>query len=172
MKRIFNLLLFTIAVTTLQSCAAPEQQTAAPEVKPTLTVTSNTAELEKQIIEPEKKTWDLFTSRKFDEAAKANAPGYQAIYYGKVKPDAEATEDNKYIDIKNISFSDWKATFPTKDVAILTYRYISTSSFKGNDTSGTYVTSSVWVKLNGDWKTALFHETKASEQTSAPISNK
>jgi len=126
----------------------------------------NTAEMEKKIIDLEKKTWDLFVRKKYEESAKVIATGYQSIYFGKVKPDAEAADDNKYIDIKNISFSDWKATFPTKDVAILTYKGTGQSTYKGKDTSGTYVASSVWVNINGEWKQALYHETKAEPQAS------
>ena len=167
MKQILFALLTLIAV-TLCACSSTPPETAAaktsPSAAPTATAVISTAEMEKKVIELEKKTWDLFTTKKYDESAKVNAPGYQAIYFGKVKPDAEAAEDNKYIDFKSISFSDWKVTFPTKDVAILTYKGNFTSTYKEKDTSGTYVHSSVWVNINGDWKQALYHETKAEPQ--------
>jgi hypothetical protein len=168
MKRIY-IAFFALLATTLCACSPTPSgsalATASPVSSPTATVTAmNTAEMEKKIIDLEKKTWDLFIQKNYGESAKVNAPGYQAIYFGKVKPDAEAAEDNKYIDFRGISFSDWKATFPTKDVVILTYKSTGQATFKGKDTSGTYVHSSAWVNINREWKQALYHETKAEPQ--------
>jgi hypothetical protein len=35
--------------------------------------------------------------------------------------------------------------------------------------SGDYVVSSVWTNINGDWKQALYHETKAESQQEIAI---
>lgn len=167
MKRNLFALLALIAV-TLCACSStpPETATAktSPSAMPTATVIASTAEMERRIIDLEKKSWDLFRAKNAEENAKLIAPGNQGIYFGAVKSDAESHEDGKYIEIKNQTFSDWKVTFPTKDVAILTYKGTSTSTYKGKDTSGTYVVSSVWVNINGEWKSALYHETKAEPQ--------
>lgn len=160
--------LTALAAFALSSCSstAPETATAktSPSAAPTATVVASTAEMEKKIIDLEKKSWDLYRAKNAEENAKLMAPGNQGIYFGAVKSEAESIEDGKYIEIKKQDFSDWKVTFPTKDVAILTYKGTSTSTYKGKDTSGTYVVSSVWVNINGEWKAALYHETKAEPQ--------
>lgn len=168
MKRILFALL-AVLIAALCACSTPPSgaaTAASPTATATATVTAmNTAEMEKKIIELEKKSWELFRSKNMQEGSKLIAPGNQAIYFGAVKSEAESVEDAKYIEIKDQVFSDWKVTFPTKDVAILTYKGSSTSStYKGKDTSGTYVVSSVWVNINGEWKSALYHETKAEPQ--------
>lgn len=167
MKKIYFGLL---AIVTLALCSCSDTPsgtataTTSPSPAPTATAIASTAEMEKKIIDLEKKSWDLFRAKNAEENAKLMAPGNQGIYFGAVKSEAESHEDGKYIEIKNISFSDWKVTFPTKDVAILTYKSTGTSTYKGKDTSGTYVISSVWVNINGEWKAALYHETKAEPQ--------
>lgn len=168
MKRILFALLALLAV-TLCACSSEPSGTAIATTSPTTAATAtvatmNTAEMEKKIIDLEKKSWDLYKNKKFEEGAKMNAPGYQSIYFGKVKSDAEATDDTKYIEIKDISFSDWKATFPTKDVAIATYKFKISSKYKNLDKSGDYVGSTVWVNINGDWKQSLYHETRVEPQ--------
>lgn len=168
MKRIY-IAFFALMATILSACSTTPSGSApaaaSPASSPTATVAAmNTAEMEKMIIELEKKTWDLYRSKKFEEGMKYVAPGQQGIYFGAVKSEAESTEDAKYIEIKKQDFSDWKVTFPTKDVAILTYKGSSTSTYKEKNTSGNYVVSSVWVNINGDWKSALYHETKAEPQ--------
>jgi hypothetical protein len=82
------------------------------------------------MIELEQKTWDLYRNKKFDEVSKLNAPGIQSIYFGKVKSDAESADDTKYIEIKDVSFSDWKVTLPTKELAIVTYKMRISSKSK------------------------------------------
>jgi hypothetical protein len=159
-----------LLATTLCACSPTSSTSAPAAVSPasslTATVTAmNTAEMEKMIIELEKKSWDLYRSKKFEEGMKYVAPGAQAIYFGRVIGKEEGEEIAKYNEIKTQEFSDWKVTFPTKDVAILTYKGTGTATYKGKDTSGTYVGSSVWVNINGDWKSALYHETKAEPQT-------
>lgn len=165
MKRIL-FAIFALMGITLCACSSASSGDA-PAASPTTTATvtaMNTTEMEKKIIELEKKSWDLFISKNHQENSKLIAPGYQGIYFGAVKSEAESIEDGKYIEIKKQDLSDWKVTFPTKDVAILTYKGTSTSTYKGKDTSGTYVVSSVWVNINGEWKSALYHETKAEPQ--------
>lgn len=34
----------------------------------------------------------------------------------------------------------------------------------GKDDSATLIVSSVWVNINGEWKSALYHETKVESQ--------
>src|SRR2546426_12224428 len=43
------------------------------------------------------------------------------------------------------------------------------SKYKDIAKSGDYVVSSVWTNINGDWKQALYHETKAESQQEIAI---
>src|SRR5215475_3232646 len=100
MKRLTIIILSLISL-ILGACSTPKG-TASVATSPTtspIVAAMNTAEMEKKIIDLEKKTWDLFVRKKYEESAKVIATGYQSIYFGKVKPDAEAADDNKYIDI-------------------------------------------------------------------------
>ena len=168
MKRIY-IAFFALLALTLCACSTTPSESAhavaSPVSSPTATVTAmNAAEMEKKIIELEKKSWDLYLNKKYEEGAKLAALGGQGIYFGKVKSDAESAEDAKYNEVKNISFEDWKVTFPTKDVAIVTYKASLNATYKGKDTSGTYVHSEAWVNINGEWKSALYHQSKAEPQ--------
>ena len=168
MKRIY-IAFFALMATTLCSCSptpsASAPATASPASSPTATVTAiNTAEMEKKIIELEKKSWEPIKNQSPEEAKRLNAPGYRAVYFGVVKSEEESANDTKDIVIKSLSFSDWKVSFPIKDTAIVTYKYDSVASYKRNDTSGYYVANSTWVNIGGEWKLALYAETKAEPQ--------
>jgi hypothetical protein len=51
--------------------------------------------------------------------------------------------------------------FPNKDTAVLTYKVTVQGSFKGEDISGAYYASSVWVNQGGKWLAILHTEVKA-----------
>jgi len=169
MKRIY-IAFFALLATTLCACSetpsASAPAAASPASSPTATVTTmNTAEMEKMIIEIEKKSWEPVKNQSPEEAKRFNAPGYRAIYYGAIKGEEESANDNKDIVLKSISFSDWKVSFPVKDTAIVTYKYEAVSSYKGKDTSGPTVATSTWVNIAGEWKLAVYAEARAAQET-------
>lgn len=168
MKRIY-IAFFALMATTFCACSetpsASAPVAASPASSPMATVTAmNTAEMEKMIIELEKKIWELYINKKIAEVKPYYLPEYRAIYYGTIKTLEENLKDANEIETKNFSMSDVKATFPVKDTALLTYRYSATSTYKGKTTSGTMVGSSVWVNKDGGWKCALYTETIAEPQ--------
>lgn len=162
MKRTLSLLILTLVIALFSSCAATEEKATSATASVTATVAAKSpAEMEKLLIELEKKSWDPVKEHSPEAAKQINAPGFRAVYYGVVKSEEESANDTKDIVIKNISFSDWKVSFPVPNTAIITYQYDAVASYKGKDTSGTYVANSTWVNIGGDWKLAIYADTKA-----------
>ncbi|MEP7340687.1 MAG: nuclear transport factor 2 family protein [Acidobacteriota bacterium] len=160
MKRI-PLALLASTIFMLCSCASnrssPVAATTSPSPSATLATSATpTAETAKMIINLEKKTWDVFT--KPEESKKFYHPDYRSIYFGAIRTLEENMRDSKDIVIKNFSISDEKVTFPTSDTAILIYKFTSDSTYKGKKTDGKGIASSVWVKVGGEWKNALYTE--------------
>ena len=162
MKRL-HFALLALAVFALSSCAASGPESAATTASPspsTAATVASTAEMEKAVIDIEKKSWEPLKTKNEAEARKFAAPGYRAVYYGEIKDAEETYKDIKDVDLKSQSFSDWKVTFPVKDTAVITYKYEAKGSYKGKDTSGNYAAASVWVNTNGAWKQAVYAEAK------------
>ena len=166
MKRL-HFTLLSLAALALCSCATTTLQpaTASSTPSPAVSATAmNMAEMEKMIIDLEKKTWEVYRSKNAEAVRKFNAPGYRAIYGGKIKDGEVDIQEMMDYDIKSQAFSDMKVTFPIRDTAILTYKYNLTATYKGKDTSGSYVAATVWVTINGEWKQSFYTDTKAEPQ--------
>ncbi len=167
MKRIY-LALLAMAALALCSCSStpPETATAktSPSATPTATIIASTAEMEKKIIDLEKKSWEPVKNQSPEEAKRFEAPGYRAIYFGAIKSVEESANDSKDIVLKSISFSDWKVTFPVKDTAIVTYKYDAVSTYKGKTTGGPTVATATWVNIGGEWKLAVYAEARAAQE--------
>ncbi len=158
----FALLGITLcACSTAPSGAAPA---TSPTATTTATVSMNTAEMEKAVIDIEKNAWEWFRTKNAEEMRKHGAPGSRDVSASGVSDAEESLKNLKDTDLKEVTFSDWKVTFPVPDTAIVTYKNTNKASFKGKDTSGTYYSSAVWVKINGEWKGALYAEAKAEPQ--------
>ena len=168
MKQIY-IAFFALLATTLCACSPTPSGSApaaaSPVSSPTATVTAmNTAEMEKMIIELEKKSWEPVKNQSPEEAKRINAPGFRSIYFGVIKDEEESANDTKNIVLKSISFSDWKVSFPVKDTAIVTYKFDVVESYKGEDKSGRYVANSTWVNVGNEWKLAIYADTKAAQE--------
>ncbi len=165
MKRIY-IAFFALLALTLCACSTTSSESApvaaSPASSPTATMTAmSTAEMEKTLIELEKKTWNVYQDKNVDAYRKYFTADYRTIYFGGIKNVDENFSDVKDITIKSISFSDWKVSFPVKDAAIVTYKYTASSSYKGKDTSGNSLAITVWTNINGEWKAAGYAEAKA-----------
>jgi hypothetical protein len=84
MKRIY-VAFFALLTITLCACSPTSSGSApaaaSPASSPTATVAAmSTAEMEKMIIELEKKTWDLYINKKTEEVRPYYLPEYRAIY--------------------------------------------------------------------------------------------
>lgn len=168
MKRILFALLALITV-TLCACstepAGTATATATPSAATPASVVFDAATTEKAIIELEKKTWEVYQNKNIEAYKKYYTADFRAIYFGGLKTYEENFADVKDITIKHITFSDWKVSFPVKETAIVTYKYTSTASYKGKDTSGNFIVMTTWANVGGDWKQGSYAEAKAEPTT-------
>ncbi len=167
MKQIY-IAFFALIASTLCACSAPPSASAPAAASPVsspVTVTAmNTAEMEKAVIEIEKQAWENFRTKNVEAMRKGAGPGSREVTASGILDSEESLKNVKDYDLKEVAFSDWKVTFPVPDTAIVTYKTQAKGSHKGKDTSGTYHSSAVWVKINGEWKSALYTEAKAELQ--------
>jgi hypothetical protein len=167
MKRILFACLALSAI-TLCACSTPPSSiatAASPTAATTATIAAmNTAEMEKNIIDLERKTWELYQKKQVDEYKKYLASGYRAVYNDAIKDANQDAENMRLGELKEYSLMDEKVTFPHKDTAVMTFKFTSKSTYKGKDTSGAYHASAVWVNQDGKWKVALYQETKVEPQ--------
>lgn len=127
---------------------------------------AQTQDLEKELIEKEKLTWELYKAKKPDELKKHYTSDFKAIVAGQIRnadQDNAGMSDPNLMDLKEYSMSDIHVTFPSKDVAIMTYKLILKGLHKGKKASGNFVSSSVWVNQGGTWKSALYTEEKVKK---------
>lgn len=166
MKRL-HFALLALAAFALCSCATttPQPAAAGSAASPTASATAmNMAEMEKTVIDLEKKAWESFRTKNVEEMRKVAAPGSRDVTASGVQEAEVSIKDIGNTELKDVTFSDWKVSFPVPDTAIVTYKDTQTSSYKGKDRSGSYYSSAVWVKIDGKWKNALYTETKAEPQ--------
>ena len=64
-------------------------------------------------------------------------------------------------DVKSYSFSDWAVHRVSEDTAILTYRATQEAICDGQKIPENVIASSVYVRQNGTWMNAAYHETPA-----------
>jgi hypothetical protein len=156
-----------VAALALCACSTTGPQTAtatsSPSASPAATVDS-TAEVERAIIDLEKKGWELYKNKQAKEFRSLQAPGYRTVGSSGMKNVDEDIKEMEATDIKSYSLSDIKVEFPIKDTAIITYQVTYDATFEGKPASGVFNSSGVWVNIGGDWKAALSHATKAEPQ--------
>ena len=159
MQRI-KFVLLAFAVSALSACATHSPTPAAATASPSATApaTANTAELEQQLIELEKKSWEYSQKKQAAEYRETLAPGYRAIYLGGIKEAEEVINDLALIDIKQYELSDFKVRLAAKDTAILTYKLKGLSVYQGKEIKDALLCSAVWVNLGEKWKAALYTE--------------
>lgn len=155
--------LLALVVFTLSSCASsnPAPATVAPTTASTPAPVS-TAELEKQVIDLEKRAWAFSKNNQAEEFRKATTPGYRAIYFGSMKNLEETVKDFAAIPIKQYTLSDFQVTFPVKDTAVLTYKATDIVVQQGKELKESLNCAAVWVNISGEWKGALYSESPAA----------
>ena len=156
------LALFSLTFAACSTSSGTASVTTSPTVLPT-TSAKSTAEQEQLLIDLEKKAWDLYHNRKIDEVRKYYIPEFRAVSAGGVHGLEDSLKAANEMTTKDFSMSDIKVTFPVKDTALLTYKYKSTTTYKGKTSTDTMVSSTVWVMKDGEWKTALYSEVKAGQ---------
>src|SRR5215475_3753607 len=147
MKR--RLILCWLSLVTVASVCLG-QVSPSPSPSPFKAIRSATKE--RIVVDLEKKVTEAFKNKRADEFKKYLAPEFVSVDpEGIENVDAELKDMEKY-DVRENTFADMKATFPSPKVAVLTYKVTRQATHDGQDTSGTYNVVSVWMKRGGNWQ--------------------
>ena len=117
--------------------------------------------LDKALIDRETAVWEVVKNKQFDAYRKYYADDYRGVSSDGVTNIDQEVEAVHIVDLKDYKLTDMKVVFANKDTAVLTYKVASQGSFKGQDISGVYYASSVWVLKGGKWLAILHTEAKA-----------
>jgi len=116
---------------------------------------------DKALIDREKALWEIVKNKQVEEFRKYFADNYSGVSSDGVKDINQEVEGVRIVDLKSYSLADTKVVFPNKDTAVLTYKVTVQGSYQGQDISGVYYASSVWVNQGGKWLAVLHTEAKA-----------
>jgi ketosteroid isomerase-like protein len=127
------------AASTCFSAAPPARQT-------------KTAQRQAAIIRLEKIITEAFKNKQVETVKKYLGPEFVGLdAEGFKNVDEELADVPKY-DVRDNSFADMKVTFPTGNMAVVTYKIATQSTHNGQEVSGTYNVVSVWAKRERKWR--------------------
>jgi hypothetical protein len=119
--------------------------------------------IERALIAKEKTTWEAVKQNDVKGFKRNFSPDFAGVYedgFHTVDMEAQQIPDVK---MKLYTLSDIKVALPTSDIAIITYKVNSQGDYKGQDFSGDYHCSSVWMNRGGKWLAVLHTEVKAAK---------
>ena len=113
---------------------------------------TKTAQREAAIIRLEKIITEAFKNKQVETFKKYLAPEFVGLdAEGFKNVDGELADVPKY-DVRDNSFADMKVAFPTGNMAVVTYKVTTQSTYNGQEISGTYNVVSVWAKRERRWR--------------------
>jgi hypothetical protein len=115
----------------------------------------------KALIDRETALWEIVKNKQVDAFRKYYADNYSGVSSDGVKDINQELEGVRIVDLRDYSLTDTKVVFPNKGTAVLTYKVTVQGSYQGQDISGVYYASSVWVNQGGKWLAILHTEAKA-----------
>ncbi len=116
---------------------------------------------DKALIDREKALWEIVKNKQVDAFRKYYADNYRGVSSDGIKDINQEVEGVRIVELKAYSLADTKVVFPNKGTAVLTYKVTVEGSYQGQDISGVYYASSVWVNQGGKWLAILHTEAKA-----------
>lgn len=116
---------------------------------------------DKSLIDREKALWEIVKNNQVDAYRTYYADGYRGVSSDGVKDINQEVEGVRIVQLKDYLLADTKVVFPNKSTAVLTYKVTVHGSYQGQDISGVYYASSVWVNQGGKWLAILHTEAKA-----------
>jgi Domain of unknown function (DUF4440) len=119
--------------------------------------------IERALITREKATWEAVKKNDVKTFRRYMVADYVAVDDGGVHTLDVEVGLIPDVKIRAYTLSDVKVTLPASDTAIVTYKVNSQGDYKGEDFSGDYVCSSVWVNRGGTWLAALHTEVRAAK---------
>jgi hypothetical protein len=152
---------FTVAALTLMGMASIcfGQSDANKAAKTSKPVSANSPE--KAVIDREKALWEIVKNKQADEYRKYYVDNYMGVSSDGIRNINQEVEGVRIVELRSYSLADMKIVFPNKAIAVLTYKVTVQGSFQGQDFSGVYYCSSVWVNQRGTWLAVLHTEAKA-----------
>lgn len=112
------------------------------------------------IEDQEKAVWEAYKKKDADGFKAFFASNYQGVYAEGTEAVSGELADMKKSDLKSYSLSSVKVVRPTKTSALMTYKVDLTGTYDGHDMSGSYNTSSLWVKRGDKWLAILHTQAK------------
>src|SRR5215468_12303681 len=104
------------------------------------------------IVRLEKIVTEAFKNKQVETFKKYLAPEFVGLdAEGFKNVDGELADVPKY-DVNDISFANMKVAFPTGNMAVVTYKVTTQSTYNGQEVSGTYNVVSVWTKRERKWR--------------------
>lgn len=120
-----------------------------------------TAQMTQMIVDKENEIMNAVKTKNIEQFKENLADDYVGVYDMGIVGKSDEVQSLNDFTLNDLSMSDQKVTFPTSDVAIITYKAKASGSDKGKDFSGTYNVTSTWVKRNGKWVGIEHVEVKA-----------
>jgi len=157
MKKYFTLAGLTL-LTMVSLCFGQSDLNKAAKTKGK---TTRQISPDKFLIDRENALWEIVKNKQVDAFRKYYADNYSGVSSDGVRDIDQEVEGVRIVDLKEYSLADTKVVFPNKATAILTYKVTVRGSFQGQDISGVYYASSVWVNQAGKWLAILHTEAKA-----------
>jgi hypothetical protein len=122
---------------------------------------AKSASNEKAITDLEKSAWESYKNKQTEAFLQLMSDDYCGAYADGLKTlDMEVAGMAK-TDLRDYSLADVKVVFPSTDVAVITYKTTMQETSEGKDMSGTYNSTSVWVKKGEKWLGVFHTEVKA-----------
>jgi hypothetical protein len=119
--------------------------------------------LERALIAKERSTWEAVKKNDVKGFKRNFSPDFAGVYEDGVHTVDVEAEQIADVKMKAYTLSDIKVALPTGDTAVITYKVNSQGDYKGQDFSGDYHCSSVWVNRGGKWVAVLHTEVKAAK---------
>lgn len=116
---------------------------------------------EKTLIDMERELWEIVKNKRVEEFRKYYADNYMGVSSDGVRNINQEVEGVRIVDLKDYTLAEMKVVMPNKATAVLTYKVTVRGSYQGQDISGVYYSSSVWVNQGGKWLAILHTEAKA-----------
>lgn len=169
MKQIISIALLVVAALSFSACAPAEPTATSSATTAATAAASRPAENVEQAIAQLEREWveagvkgdiaaldrilaDDWLMTSWDNQTVPKAQSLEEVKSGAYKPES--------INLDNIKVRAFG------DVAVVTLSQTEKSKYKGQDSSGHYLYTDVWVKRNGKWQVVATHGSKVAQPKS------
>ncbi len=122
---------------------------------------AQSAQLEEEITKKEKAMYEAIQSGDMETFERNLSDEFVSIYSAGMVNKDEEIENINNLTMNSFELSNIRVMSPAENVAIIMYEVASDGEYMGDPFSGTFYSSSTWVKNDGDWKAIMHTETRA-----------